>query len=114
MFVAKNKKKYIAAVVYHYTVDKISRSMSTVTHTTRRLPTSSRRTLSPPATAHNGVYKPTVMTLTLPESAASVSLAGTVNSSERTPAESDGIWIHVGVGIAALVVIVVIGILVSQ
>ena len=35
-------------------------------------------------------------------------------TSEGTPMESNSIWVHVGVGIAALVIVVVIGILVSQ
>ena len=90
-----------------------SRSTSTVVaKTTRQLPTSQEtRLLS--TMLHNGVYKPTVMRSTSSQSSLSVSLMSTEASNEGDAAEFHTIWIHVGVGIVALVLLVVIAVLVS-
>ena len=81
------------------------------TSTTRRLPTPVKTWL-PLTTLFNGAYKPTQLTSSL--STVSVSPTSSVINSEGTPADSDNVWVHVGVGIAALIVVVVIGILVSM
>jgi len=78
--------------------------------TTRR-PSASQKTLLPLLTLNNGAFKPTAMT-SLP-SQSSVSSTSTAVDSTAPPTDASySIWIHVGVGIAALIVVVVIGILV--
>ena len=90
-------------------VEVSSRVTSEVTKTT---PPSRKSQKS--STLNNGAFKPTAtVTSTSSQSSPPVLLTSTVITSDGAPADSHTVWIHVGVGIAALVIVVIIGILVS-